>query len=270
MLLSAARLDDGPLCSASAIAALRDHAIDAFPQESIGYIDRHGIYHRLENIAADPERFAIAAPREISGLMASGNLRALCHSHPGGPDCPSQSDMAAQMEFDLPFVICATNGQATAEPFAWGDTLLDERPLIGRAFRHGVDDCYSLIRAWWQRERGILLPDFARQWEWWGEAGDEGVERDLYSRHFADADFYSIDASEAREGDVWLASIRSPVPNHGGILLDRGLALHHAGLARSYDSTRLSRRDPIARWLPFVTHWLRRDHCSEQSTFMDH
>lgn len=143
MLISQARLSDGhPLATPGAIEAMREHAIEAYPCEAIGYIDRVGLYHRLKNIAAEPEKFAAADGKIIAALMHRGDMRALFHSHPSGPDCPSQADMITQASFDLPFIICATNGQATAEPFAWGDDLIDERPLIGRAFRHGVDDCY--------------------------------------------------------------------------------------------------------------------------------
>jgi cell wall-associated NlpC family hydrolase len=262
MLAAKAILDDGrALMTPGSIEALRDHALAAYPAECVGFVDSGGIYHRLDNRAADPRQFAVPDHRLISDLIASGQIRALCHSHPGGPDCPSQMDMRTQAELDIPFVIIATNGQACAEPFAWGDQIDDQRPLIGRPFRHGVDDCYAMIRAWWRRERGVILPDFARQWEWWGRDAAEGVERDLYRRHFRDAGFYEIAPSEASEGDVWLASIRSDVPNHAGVYLSDGLALHHAALAHAFDPSRLSRRDPIARWLPYITHWLRRDNC---------
>jgi proteasome lid subunit RPN8/RPN11 len=147
MLAAAARLLDGsPLASPEALAALRAHAIEAHPQECIGFLDRAGRYQPLRNMAADPEAHAVPERRVLARTIASGNLRALCHSHPGGPDCPSEADARAQIEMDVPFVIVATNGQATAHPFAFGDQLLDDAPLIGRSFRHYVEDCYELIR----------------------------------------------------------------------------------------------------------------------------
>lgn len=262
MLAAKALCDDGrALMTPGGIEALRDHALASYPNECVGYIDLSGLYHPLANRAADPRQFAVPDHRVIADLIATGQIRALCHSHPGGPDCPSQMDMRTQVELDIPFVIVATNGQACADPFAWGDQIDDQRPLIGRPFRHGVDDCYALIRAWWRARRGVILPDFPRQWEWWGRDPGNGVERDLYRRHFSDAGFYEISAGEASEGDVWLAAIRSDVPNHAGVYLSDGLALHHAALAHAFDPSRLSRRDPIARWLPYITHWLRRDNC---------
>ncbi len=253
-----ARLQDGSvLMTPAAVIALRAHALDVYPEECVGFVDPAGSYHRLDNVSPVPGKSAATARGTIPALIAAGRLRALCHSHPDGFDCPSEMDMRSQMECLVPFVICATNGTATAEPFAWGDQLLDDAPMVGRPFRHAVTDCYATIRLYTLRERGILLPDYPRNWNWWTD-GVPG-EKDLYRRYFADAGFRPVDRAEPRPGDVWLAAMRSPVPNHAGVYLDGGLALHHPSSGLAFDPGRLSKREPVARWAPFVTHWLRRD-----------
>lgn len=257
MLLRDARIAGKPLADTDAEADLREHALESYPEECIGMIRGDGSYQRLANVAAEPRLTALAPRGAIRDALAAGDLLALCHSHPGGPDCPSEPDMRAQIEMAVPFVIVSTNGQACTSPFIWGDELDDEASLIGRPFRHGVDDCYALIRRWYQRERGVDLPEFPRNWEWWRE--DVPGEKDLYRRHFGDAGFVEIDRADVREGDVWLAAIRSDVPNHAGVYLDGGLALHHPSSGLPSDPMRLSKRDSIARWAPFITHWLRRE-----------
>lgn len=249
--------DGTPLATPTAVAHLRDHALGEYPNECIGYIDAAGSYVALQNIAERPEAFALADRRVIARELARGNLRALCHSHPGGPDCPSEADGRAQIEMEVPFIITSTNGQATTEPFAFGDQLMDDAPLVGRAFRHYVNDCYDAIRTWGRRERGWILPQYPRNWEWW--QADTPGEKDLYRRYFADAGFRRIDPSEARAGDVWLAAVRSEVPNHAGVFLDHGLAFHHPSSGLPHDPGRLSKRESIARWAPWITHWVRRD-----------
>jgi len=253
-----ARLADGsPLATEAAVAALRLSALVEYPRECLGYVDRAGAYVPLQNVAPDPEKHALVDRAVLRRLLVSGDLRALCHSHPGGPDCPSESDGRAQIELEVPFIIVSTNGQATTEPFAFGDQLLDDAPLVGRSYRHYVSDCYDLIRVWWRREHGVWLPQYPRNWEWWRD--DTPGEKDLYRRYFADAGFHEIDRSEVRHGDCWLGAIRSPVPNHAGVYLDGGLALHHPSSGLPHDPGRLSKRESIARWAPWITHWLRRE-----------
>jgi cell wall-associated NlpC family hydrolase len=257
MLLSQARLRDGTaVATVEAVEAFLAHAIAVYPEECIGYLDAAGAYVPLKNMAADPQAHAIPERRALAAAMQGNNLRALCHSHPGGPDCPSEADMRTQMEMEIPFAIVATNGEACMPAFAWGDELLDDGPLVGRSFRHGVTDCYAMIRAWYRVECGVDLPDYPRNWEWWRP--EQVGEKDLYRRYFADAGFVEADRATAREGDVWLAAIRSEVPNHAGVYLGDGLALHHPSSGLENDPGRLSKRESIARWSDYITHWLRR------------
>lgn len=234
----------------------RAHAQAEYPREAVGYVDSFGSYHRMRNIAQDQTRHAVPDPRALTELLQLGIIALLCHTHPDGPDCPSEQDMRSQAELDLPFGIMSTNGQACAEPFCWGDGITDEAPLVGRSFRHGVRDCYALCRDWYLAEHGVRLPDYPRGWEWWG--GEYRGEADLYQRFFRDAGFEPIDRRDVRPGDAWLAAVRSPVPNHAGVYLDGGLTIHHPSSGLAYDPNRLSKIEPVARWFPFVTHWLRR------------
>jgi proteasome lid subunit RPN8/RPN11 len=254
MLAIDAMLDGEKLVTEDAVGAMREHTIAAYPCEAVGFLLSDGSYRPMENVSDDPEVGARVNSELLAEAMTSGSLRAFFHSHPNGPDCPSEQDMRSQIELDVPWIICSGNETATLPPFAFGDQLTDPSPLVGRPFRHGVTDCYAAIRAWWLAERGVLLPDYPRQWEWWLDG-----ESDLYQRNFADAGFRSIDSSEVQPGDVWLAQVRAPVPNHAGVYLGDGLAFHHPSSQLAFDPARLSKREPVARWQRHITHWLRRD-----------
>lgn len=256
MFARAARLADGTaLMSERAVQDLRDHAVETYPEECVGVVLADGSYRRHDNAAPDRAKGALLRGQVVLELLEAGQLRAICHSHPDGPDCPSAGDMAAQIEQMVPFVLVSTNGQATTDPFAWGDELIREQSieeLIGRPFRHGVTDCYALVRDYFRLERATLLPEYPRDWSWWLKGGD------LYRRYFAEAGFHEIAPEEVRPGDGWLAAVRSEVPNHAGLVLDDGLCLHHPSSGLAYDPSRLSKREPMARWVQYVTHWLRR------------
>lgn len=249
-----AMLDGEPLASPEALEAMRAHAVEAYPNEAVGFLLVNGAYHRQDNVHPEPTKAAAVRPQELASVLKAGTLRAYYHSHPNGPDCPSKQDMASQAELEVPWIICSANAEASLPPFAFGDQLTDPSPLIGRPFRHGVTDCYAAIRAYGHQEYGVLLPDFPRQWEWWLDG-----ESDMYRRYFTEAGFRTVDADEVRPGDCWLAQIRSEVPNHAGVYIGNGLTFHHVSSALASDPSKLSKREPVGRWQPYITQWLRRD-----------
>lgn len=237
----------------SAIAA---HAAAEYPKEACGIITADEGYLPMLNVAEDPqEHFALpaAALEKLSGALA------IVHSHPDGPDAPSASDIAGQMNSALPWGLCVVSSDRTvSKPFYWGD-MLEPPPLIGREFRHGPSgtdgkgDCYALIRDWYRLEKGITLPDFPRDDAWWETGGD------LYEAHFAEAGFVEIPAQQARDGDVFMMKVQSDRINHAGLLVDgEQLILHHL-------SGRLSRREPMGRWYKFIAKWVRYAPCSDNS-----
>lgn len=214
-------------------------ALNKYPMESCGFVVR-GRYIPLENIADDPKKeFAISADNY---LKYEGRISAVVHSHPNGPSYPSCRDMEGQIATGLPWILVATNGVECDRFVVWGDGEIPD--LVGREFIHGVTDCYSLIHDYYLLELEIELPQQPRDDAWWTEG------KSLYLENFERAGFRRISMSEAKPGDVFLAQIRSPVPNHGGIICENSLILHHV-------ENRLSRHDPLGPWSKFITHVLR-------------
>lgn len=223
-------------------------ALAAYPNEAVWLITP-GECRKVKNIAAEPTQTFRVDKRTMAAAVKRG-LLAVVHSHPDFPACPSAADMRGQMASGVPWGIVATDGE-TCSPLCWwgGDTPV--APLLERGFIHGVQDCYSLIRDYYRLELGIALPDYPRDWEWWRNG------QNLYLDGVESAGFRPIEQSEARPGDMWFAQLRSPVPSHGGVLLEHGLVLHHPSADLPVDPSRLSRREPIARWLPHIVRWYR-------------
>ena len=251
------------------VAAMQRHAIESYPRESCGLLI-DGVYMPCANIHPTPEKdFQIDATTWNASFLA-GQVQALVHSHPGGPDHPTKTDMEQQIATALPWGILCTDGQVAGKPFWFGDQA-PVPPLDKRSFRHGVTDCYALIRDWYRLRRGVTLQDFPRDWEWWlpqrKEDGTLGEPLNLYKDGFAAAGFVEISGEERREGDVFLAEIRTRdmeragmkpgTPNHGGIYLGRDLALHHLTARMPVDPTRLAEETPIGRYRNHITYWLR-------------
>lgn len=256
------------MISETAITSAKKHARQVFPAESCGVVIK-GEYLPCENKAlpadqheADNENcrcvlcsFSIA---DEVYLRHAHEIEAVIHSHPHGPEFPSRADMAAQIASGLTWGIIALDEERIGNPVFWGGRE-PIKPLIGREFRHGITDCYDLIRdtyALGRRELGkqgitgwpyepIELPRYARDDAWW-----EKPEFDFYNIEPFKIGFREINMDEAKPGDIFLVKIRSDKFNHGGVLIGNDLILHHL-------PSRLSRREPSGLWARQAERWLR-------------
>lgn len=220
-------------------AAAAEHARRAFPREACGLLV-DGRFLPCRNTARGTDHFAMDA-RDYARCEELGRIEAVFHSHPNASANPSAADRVACEQTGLPWhILGLPSGVWTyCAPCGY------EAPLIGRPFYHGVLDCYSLIRDWYARERGIALRDFAREDEWWHHG------RNLYVEHFRDAGFVPITLRDLQCGDVILMQICANTTNHGAIYLGDGVILQHL-------HGRLSGREVYGGyWRKHSTHWLR-------------
>jgi proteasome lid subunit RPN8/RPN11 len=228
---------------AVALAAY-EHAVGGYPNEAAGVVVA-GAYHRLDNISSTPEHDVILGDDD---LLRVAGAEVFFHSHPDGLGCPSEQDMIYQQQLGIPFVVMTL---PVYDVFCFGD-MLRRAPLVGRGFRHGVHDCYAVMRDWYA-EAGFSFPDQPRAWEWWTKAGGKNLYMD-----FAAHGFERIDLGEPpKRGDVALFNFRFDVPMHGAVVVDRDLLLHHASGVKPVDATRLSCLVPRARLGRHITLALR-------------
>jgi proteasome lid subunit RPN8/RPN11 len=215
---------------ADTLAAIRADAVAKAPRECAGFVlltAEGEVYRACENRAEGNDHFIIA-PEDFAQAEDDGQILAVVHSHPGMTARPSEADRAGCAISGLPWLIVSVIGGEAVEV---REILPDgyKAPLIGREFFHGALDCYTLIRDWFERERGITIPDFARKNEWWNDGASS-----LYLDGYAEAGFERVPEGEPLQvGDVPLMQIRSTngVPNHAGVLVAftdiRGTLLHH-------------------------------------------
>jgi cell wall-associated NlpC family hydrolase len=229
------------------------HAADAYPHESLGiaWPGLGGLYERLANESPEPDRYAAVSDVDIKRITAAGAM--VVHSHPDGPQCPSAADMRCQAAWGVPFVVLPIRANGPMGPaFGWG--YGEELPYEGRPFRHGIWDCFRLIRDWFERERGIIIPDTPRDWEWWHHTPD----LDLYRAGSAAQGFRDIPINDATHtGDVIFYTLRAKIPQHAAIVVDPHLILHHPAGMLEWDPGRRSTRDLRSRWQPFATAAVR-------------
>jgi proteasome lid subunit RPN8/RPN11 len=239
----------------AASAAAMKHAETEYPNECVGVISLDGEYIPLTNVSRAPkDRFELSEADDIeyATLDDDGNpkVAAIVHSEcyeRGSVDAsligPSREDMQQCLATKCTWGMVPCIGGIAEPPLYWGEFLL-ETPLLGRSFVPQVTDCYNSIRSFYHQVYQIPLPEFPRDWNWWRDGGN------LYEEGFAKAGFEVIDLDDAAPGDVVLAQIRSPVPNHAVVLLDRGLMYHHP-------QGMLSVREPMGRWRSYAVKAIR-------------
>lgn len=215
------------------------HAQEEFPREACGLVIAAlgGMqYFRCRNKSRNQSDFIMSA-EDYARAEDTGRVLAVFHSHPNALATPSQGDRVACEASCLPWHIYALPSQL------W-ESIRPEgyrAPLIGREYACGILDCYSLIRDWYQQERGVTLLDFDRTEESF-KNGDS-----LYMENFGKAGFSPLEGAETIDvGDVILMQIRAPVPNHGAIYLGADKMLHHM-------ANRLSSREIFGGWWRHVT-----------------
>lgn len=224
--------------------AIEKHALECYPEECVGIIV-DGKYKRLKNTHANPTE----SGSFDESVFVKYQVQALIHSHPNSGNQPSLADCDAWRKLKVVFGIIATDGEAVSE-IRW----LDENnpaPLVGREFIYGHHDCGSIVRDWYWLERGIRIPDFARDHDWKpGEA-----HKDLYSQIVDKAGFYEVDRRDLQEGDVLLMRIAGPHMHHAAVYVGNNKILQqlHAPKARhlsGYD-------DLMGAWDKFVVKVVR-------------
>ena len=224
------------------IKAIEDHALACYPQESCGLIvvvKGKERYIPCRNIASG-SNFAIH-PEDYAAAEDVGAIIKIVHSHPNASPKPSQADIASCEKTGLPWLIISVPTMQVHEFKPTGYVT----PLMGREFVHGVLDCYSFIRDYYQQILNIEIPDFDRSDNWW-QAGDN-----LYLDGYQSAGFRRVD--DLQPHDVILMTVASKVPNHGAIYVGDNIIEHH-------QVSRLSSRDVYGGWYRKITsHYLRHE-----------
>lgn len=192
--------------------AINGHANKCHPKEACGVIV-NGEYIPCTNISPDDAQFEIDAI-DIVGAEKEGKIQAYVHSHSGFGEAstkPSQPDMIQMGLHGLPWVIANGVDVDLYKPTDY------QAPLLGRDYHHGILDCYTLIRDYYQRELGVYLNDYKRKDEWWTDESSES----LYADNFKNEGFFEVDTIQKH--DIILARLgRTHYVNHALVFIGDG------------------------------------------------
>lgn len=211
--------------------AIRKHCTAELPNEACGFVlnvGRKQTYYPCRNAAPDPtETFEISADDWLAAA-GQGEVLAVVHSHPGGTLLLSDSDRKSQVSSRVPWVVWT---EAEVKVFRCVP------PLLGREFRYGEADCFTLVRDAFHL-CGIDFRDHERT------TLDEDAAEEEFLKNLPEG-FRRVDG-DPQAGDVILTTHAGKV-SHALFYLGDGYVLHHA-----YDH--LSRRQVYGSYLKSTTH----------------
>ena len=192
--------------------AINAHANECHPKEACGVIV-NGEYIPCTNISTDDNQFEIDVI-DLVGAEKEGKITAYVHSHSGFGEAstkPSQPDMIQMGLHGLPWVIANGVDVDLYKPTDY------KAPLLGRDYHHGILDCYTLVRDYYQRELGIYLNDYKRKDEWWADVNSES----LYLDNFRNEGF--VEVSDIKKHDIILCRLgKTHYVNHALVFIGDG------------------------------------------------
>ena len=201
------------------------------PNECCGFVIKSGknqIVYPTENIHEDKTEHFKINPLELNAAEKIGTILCIYHSH--------NSETALKLSLDdlwcsdvsrIPFFLVSKYENKFYHDYYDPNKI---NPYLGRQWEWGRNDCYSLIKDWYEKELNIVLSPF-RRYEL--ELMDRGWDR--FQENFREQGFRDIiqgvpNKNESiKRNDIIMMAIRSNNINHIGVYIDEvnNLFLHH-------------------------------------------
>jgi len=96
--------------------------------------------------------------------------------------------------------------------------MVNYQSLIGKQWDYGQNDCFSLVREWFNLQ-GVAIPDFERP------ADIESCES-LFLVEADSCGFFQVELDRRKPGDVLIMRLGTMAPMHAAILLENEQILH--------------------------------------------
>ena len=212
------------------------YLFDKYPEEACGLlVNQKGkqVWIPCENTAEDKKENFIISSADYLKASLTGDLMAIIHSHPDASPEPSEHDKKTSNFLGIPYIIYSL---PEVQKYTYTPDY-SRNPLLGREYEFGKNDCWSLVRDWYNEEKNIKLKDWDRP-----TTPQEFLEKPLFESCAWRTGFRELRSDEKlQNGDVLLMSIMHPTLNHVALFFD-GDVIHHL-------TDRLSCREPYSEWL---------------------
>ena len=217
-----------------------EHAKEQDPTEACGLlllVKGKKKYWPCRNTAKYPEQMFQISPIDYAKGEELGEILAVVHSHPVTSPHPSEADKVAASKGKIPWHIV---NPRLEEWSTYNPVGIYISPLLARPYVWAVQDCWTLVRDWYQKE-GLELRDWERPVN-----PEDFIKAPMFDGAYEATGFRLLRDEKLMKGDLLLMSIGSPGLNHCAVYLGDGNVLHHL-------QNRLSCRDCYGDWLQSCT-----------------
>lgn len=234
-----------------------DHMLKCYPNEGCGIVTKSDMFIPMDNIAED----ASQSFRMDPSVLEVYDVKAIIHSHVYDPNdteklremvdprIPSLADMAGQIETNVEWGICITEGENVTEPIWFGD--YDHRPpLMDREFIHSIQDCLEFMKDWQYKQYGLKLPSQPRNFDWFEVNEKQPKPFNYFEDCYEKWGFVDVSEQPQAKGDVVFYKIKADVVNHIGVIVEPELVAHHL-------FGRFPVVEPLAIWRKYITKRIR-------------
>ncbi len=195
---------------------IKIHAKEEEPRECCGFIvEKMGAY-KAKNISQEKGKFKIN-PEDFLSASKLGEILAVYHSHLKEDESRfSEYDKFNSILHDYIYILYSLRDNSFSR---FDPSLSNFNQYIGKTFKIGESDCYTLMRSFYQKELNISLNDYHRDGQW-----QTYLDR-LFDSNFEREGF--IEVTSLKKYDCILTKSRKNInSNHIIIYLGNDLILH--------------------------------------------
>lgn len=195
---------------------IRQHARAEAPKECCGFVLRSGEAYKATNTASEDGRFRISAEDYVSADNLS-SIEAVYHSHLEKDEPTfSEFDKFNSVSHNIIYILFSMRDNSFTQ---FDPSLSGFNKYIGRKWKIGKTDCFTLIKDFYKNELNINLSEYHR------DENYLSYLEELFDKHYEKEGFKKTDG--LRKYDCILFRKKEGLPsNHIAVYLGNGLILH--------------------------------------------
>ncbi len=214
---------------------IREHALQASPEECCGLVVSTESHEpkaiKCKNISKTPDKHFVICPTDYVKASALGKVVATYHSHADDFDTLSEFDKFNSEIHKLKYILYCLSKNTFLEY----DPDCEFNQYIGRQFKIGKTDCFSLVKDFFGAELKIKISNYLHLRD---ESWRNNLE-ELFDKNYMNEGFIKV-SNEYKKYDCHLFKYRKKAASqHVAINLGNNLILHQPfnGLSRIEELT---------------------------------